>query len=92
MEESEGKKNQMKKEWEDDEAASRKCGCRSWPVWLVQLICELLVINKMPSSIPGNIRIMYETLYDINLDAEGEKKVEFPSIIFLSSVSYCITC
>ena len=29
---------------------------------------------------PGNILIMYETLYDIDLDAEGEKKVEFPSI------------
>ena len=25
---------------------------------------------------------MYETLYDIDLDAEGEKKVDFPSIHF----------
>ena len=25
---------------------------------------------------------MYETLYDIDLDAEGKKKVEFPSINF----------
>ena len=31
---------------------------------------------------PGNIRIMYDTLYDIDLDAEGEKKFEFPSINF----------
>ena len=31
---------------------------------------------------PGNIRIMHETLYDIDLDAEVEKKVEFPSINF----------
>ena len=82
MEESEGKKKQMKKEWKDDEAASRKDGGQSWPVWVVQLICELLVIGTPPSSMPGNIQIMYETLYDIDLDVEGEKNVEFPSINF----------
>ena len=69
MEESEGKKKRIKKEWKDDEAASRKGGGWSWPIWLVQLICEFLVIGTLPSSIPGNIRIMYETLYDIDLDA-----------------------
>ena len=82
IEESEGKKKQMKKEWKDDEAASCNGGQRSWPVWVVQLICELLVNGTPPSSIPGNIRTMYETLYDIDLNAEGEKKVEFPSINF----------
>ena len=55
MEESEGKKKQMKKEWKDDEAASCKGGGRSWPVWVVQLICELPVIGTPPSSMPGNI-------------------------------------
>ena len=74
MEESEGKNKQIKKDWKDDEAASRKGGGQIWPVWVVQLICELLVIDTPPSSIPGNIRIMYETLYDIDLDVEGEKK------------------
>ena len=74
MEESEGKKKHIKKECNYDEAASRKCGGRSWPVWVVQLICELLVIGTPPSSMPGNILIMYDTLYDIELDAEGEKK------------------
>ena len=77
----------MKKGWKDDEASSRKGGGRSWHVWVVQLICELLVIDTPPSSMPGNIRIMYETLYDIDLDAEGEKKVEFPSIHFFFSIS-----
>ena len=72
----------MKKEWKDDEAESCKGGGQSWPVWVVQLICELLVIVTPPSSMPVNIRIMYETLYDIDLDAEGEKRVEFPSINF----------
>ena len=63
MEESEGKKKQMKKEWKDNDVASCKGGGRSWPVWVVQLICELLVIGTPPSSMPGNIQIMYETLY-----------------------------
>ena len=66
----------------DDEAASRKGGGCIWHVWVVQFICELLVIDTPHSSMPSNIRIMYETLYDIDLDAEGEKKVEFPSINF----------
>ena len=79
----------MKKEWKDDEAASSKDGGLSWPVWVAQLICEFLVIGTPPSSMPGNILIMYETLYDIDLDAEAEKKVEFPSINFFSEVSYC---
>ena len=65
MEESEGNKKQMKKEWKDNEAASCKGGGRSRPAWVVQLICELLVIGTPPSSMPGNTRIMYETLYDI---------------------------
>ena len=86
MEESEGKNKQMKKEWKDDEAASRKCGGQSWPVWVVQLICELLVIGTPPSSMPGNIRIMYEILYDIDLDAEGEKRLSFLVSIFVVSV------
>ena len=33
MEESEGKKKQMKKDWKDNEAARNKGGGRSWPVW-----------------------------------------------------------
>ena len=55
MEEYEGKKKQMKEEWKDDEASSCKGGGQSWPVWVVQLICELLVISTPPSSMPGNI-------------------------------------
>ena len=59
----------MKKDWKDYEAASRKGGGWSWNVWVVQLICEFLVIGTPPLSMPGNIRIMYDTLYDIDLDA-----------------------
>ena len=49
---------------------------------MVQLRCDLLVIGTPPSSMPSNILIMYETLYDIDLDTVGEKKVVFPSINF----------
>ena len=52
-------------------------------VWVVQLICELLVIGTPPSSMPGNIRIMYETLYDIDLDAEGGEMLSFLVSIFV---------
>ena len=80
MEESEGKKKHIKKEWKDDDAASCKGGGRICPVCVVQLICEFLVIDMLSSSISGNIRIMYDTLYDIDLDVEVKKKDQFPSI------------
>jgi hypothetical protein len=59
-------RRQMQKEWADEDAAARRGGGRRWPIWVVQLICELLVNGTAPSSIPSNIETMYETLYGIN--------------------------
>ena len=67
---------EMKKEWEDEQATSRRGGARRWPVWVVQLICELLVNGTPPSAIPGNIQTMYETLY-------GKKPDELPCVNFV---------
>jgi len=68
-------KKDMKKEWDKDRLAGSRGGGRSWPVWVVQLICELLVNGTPPTAIPGNIDAMYETLY-------GEEAAERPSVNF----------
>ena len=39
----------------------RHGGVRRWPIWIVQLICELLVDGAPPSSIPGIIQTTYST-------------------------------
>ena len=53
----------MKREWVSAESKRKQGGKQSWPVWVVQLICELLVNGTSPSAIPGNIRTMYATLF-----------------------------
>ena len=68
----------MKKEQSNAEVAQSRGGSRKWPVWVVQLICELLVNRMPPSAIPGNIQIMYETLH-------GEKTEDLPSVSFVQS-------
>ena len=69
-------KRRMKKEWLEETAKAKKGGRQRWPVWVVQLICELLVNGTPPTAIPGNIRIMYETLY-------GEPPEDEPSVNFV---------
>ena len=68
-------KKEMKKEWDKDCEAGKRGGSRSWPVWVVQLICELLVNGTPHTAIPGNISVMYESLY-------GEEPDKAPSISF----------
>ena len=75
---SESKQRKMKKEWSNAEVARSRGGSRKWPVWVVQLICELLVNGTPPSAIPGNIQIMYETLH-------GEEAEDLPSVSFVQS-------
>ena len=70
-------KRRMKKEWDDEAAARKRGGGRRWPIWVVQLICELLVCGTSPQAIGPSIKIMYETLY-------GEKtEEEPPSVNFI---------
>lgn len=69
-------KRKLQKEWADEEAAHRRGGARRWPIWVVQLICELLVNGTAPSAIPANIQTMYETLY-------GETPSDEPSVNFV---------
>ena len=39
----------------------RNGGGRKWPVWVVQIICEMLTNGAPPSSIPSLLRTMMET-------------------------------
>ena len=55
---------ETKKEWEDETKAKRRGGARRWPVWVVQLICELLVNGTPPVTVRENIRTMYWVLYN----------------------------
>ena len=67
---------EMKKEWEDEAAAKRRGGARRWPVWVVQLICELLVNGTPPVTVRENIRTMYWTLYN-------KAPEDLPSVSFI---------
>lgn len=76
VENSESTKKRMQKEWRSQEEAHSRGGKKSWPVWVVQLICELLVNGSLPTSIQENIRTWYGTLY-------GESPNEVPSCNFI---------
>ena len=69
-------KRRMKKEWADEASKAKRGGRKRWPVWVVQLICELVVNGTAPTAVPANIQIMYETLY-------GEKTDDLPSVHFV---------
>ena len=72
-------RREMKREWASEEDRRKRGGRTMWPVWVVQLICELLVNGTAPTSIPVNIRTMYYTLY-------GKYPADEPS------VSFCREC
>ena len=59
----------------------KRGGSGRWEFWVVQLICELLVIGIPPTSIPESIATVYETLY-------GFSPEQVPSINF---IRYCRT-
>ena len=42
-----------------------KRGGTMWEIWVVQLVCELLIIGVPPSTIPSTIYTVYDTLYGI---------------------------
>ena len=71
-------KRRMKKEWADEASKAKRGGRKRWPVWVVQMICELLVNGTTPTAVPGNIQIIYETLY-------GEKTDDLPTVNFVRS-------
>ena len=75
-EESQSTKRRMKTEWESAAAARSKGGRQKWPLWVVQLICELLVNGTTPTAVPANIQSMYQTLY-------GKGANEWPSVNFV---------
>ena len=47
-----------------------------WPLWVVKVVCELLIIGAMPSTIPKIIVTLYEQL-------TGELPDEVPSLAFI---------
>ena len=73
---SELKQRKMKKEWSNAEVARSRDGSQNWPVWVVQLVCELLASGAPPSAAPGNIQIMCETLH-------GEEAEDLPPASFV---------
>ena len=70
------KRLELKKMFDENRGAGRRGGGRRWPVWVVQLISELLAHGTPPSTIPSNIKTMYHTLY-------GVKPAEVPSVNFV---------
>jgi len=62
----EAEHKEMRLEWDGR-------GGGKWPIWVTQVICELLVNGTPPSAIPHNLQNLYETLY-------GTEPVHIPSI------------
>lgn len=61
----EGKKLEMKQEWvsiDNDKRKGKggvgKDGGRTWGIWVVQMICELLTAGSSPTAIRDSLRIM----------------------------------
>ena len=54
----------------------RRGGGQRWPVWIVQMICEMLSNGAPPSAIPGLIKITMETF-------TGEEVKTLPSIRYV---------
>jgi hypothetical protein len=50
--------------------------CHKWQPWVIQYICELLVIGTPPASIPSIISSSYQTYY-------GKEPEEVPQISFV---------
>ena len=73
---SENKMHRLKKEWANDDAEKQHGGGRRWPVWVIQVICELLVYGIPPSAVPAIIQTLYQTLY-------RERPNEIPSVNFV---------
>ena len=54
----------------------RRGGGMRWPLWVVKVVCELLIISAMPSTIPKILVTLYEQL-------TGELPDEVPSLAFI---------
>ena len=78
MENSHKTKRRMKKEWVNvyTDGHRTRGGSRSWPPWVVQMICELLINGTAPTAVPSTIQSIYETLYN-------ECPEELPSVNFV---------
>ena len=51
-------------------------GGASWPLWVTEVCCELLVNGSPPSAIPSNIGTLFATLY-------GEEPTNIPSLNYV---------
>jgi len=51
-------------------------GGASWPLWVTEVICELLVIGSPPSAIPYTIGTLFATLY-------GKEPPKIPSLNYV---------
>lgn len=69
---SQDQRRKMKREWNDAEDQRKSGGKQKWPVWVVQLICELLVNGTSPTAIPANISTMYATLFGETVSPPGK--------------------
>jgi len=65
-------RKEMRLEWDGR-------GGDKWPIWVTQVLCELIVNGTSPSAIPLNLQTLYETLH-------GMEPAHTPS---LSYVRHC---
>jgi hypothetical protein len=51
-------------------------GGHTWPLWVTEFCCELLVNGSPPSAIPSSIGTLFETLY-------GDEPKKIPSLNYV---------
>ncbi len=54
----------------------RRQGGSSWPLWVTEVCCQLLVDGSPPSAIPASMGILFSALY-------GEEPKKVPSLNFV---------
>ena len=64
------------KDLRKERKVGRRGGASTWPVWVVQMICEMLSNGAPPSAIPGLIEIMMATF-------TGEEVKTLPSVQYV---------
>ena len=73
IKEMKSQKLDMKREYR---TGRRGPGGGKWPLWTVEMCCDLLVNGTPPSAVPSNICTLYETFY-------GTEAKECPSVNFV---------
>jgi ribosomal protein L17 len=65
-----------KRDLQYENRVGRRGNCKKWPLWVTEVICDLLIHGTPPSAIPSNIATLYAALTD-------KEPKELPSVNYV---------